>query len=367
MGAANQNFDSNANVAYLVYIPTAVFVVICPTLVALRFWTRLKHGGKIGADDYMTLIALMSTLLTCGFLFGSCQHGMGRHFATISDQEKIPTLKYFFMAQVTYKAAINLTKCCILLLYLRIFSIVRWFRMSCWAMLTIVAMYCAASVLVTIFQCNPISRAFNKAMPGTCMNNTKFWYANAGFSIATDIIILLLPMPLVYKLDVPRFQKIALMAVFAIGIFVVITSCLRITSLDILATSPDMTYDIANVMWTIIEPNLAVVCACLPILRPLVVKIFPALRSKGYSNKYASGQASKSRATAGSHHARSRNDWVAIEDSKSDGIHMASIQRSGSTAGSDETILGEARQSDGNGAGIQKTVEYTVEYSNKRS
>ncbi len=177
-----------------------------------------------------------------------------------------------------------------------------------------------------------------------------------------------MPMPLVYKLDVPRFQKIALMGVFAIGVFVVITSCLRITSLNILASSPDQTYDIANVMWTIIEPNLAVVCACLPILRPLIVKIFPALRSKGYSNKYASGPNSKSRATAGSH-ARNRNDWVAISDSKSDagGIHLTSIQRSGSNAGSEETILGAGHQADGSGARIKKTVEYSIEYSNKKA
>ena len=187
------------------------------------------------------------------------------------------------MAQITYKVSINLVKCCILLLYLRLFRIVRWFRWACWAILAAAIMYCIASVAVTIFQCRPLIRAFDKTVPGSCIDTAKFWYANAGFSIATDVIILLLPMPLVWKLEVPIAQKVALMAVFAIGVFVVITSCLRVTTLDILATTPDQTYDIANVMWTIVEPNVAVVCACLPILRPFIVKIFPMLRSKGYS------------------------------------------------------------------------------------
>lgn len=61
MGATDQNYDPNDNVAYLVYIPSIVFFVICPTLVALRFWTRIRHGGKLGADDYMTLVALVSS------------------------------------------------------------------------------------------------------------------------------------------------------------------------------------------------------------------------------------------------------------------------------------------------------------------
>src|SRR5690348_11141104 len=134
------------------------------------------------------------------------------------------------MAQVTYKAAINLVKCCILLLYLRLFNVVRWFRYSCWALLTAVGMYCTASILVTIFQCRPIIRAFDKDTPGTCIDTAKFWFANAGFSIASDVIILLLPMPLLWKLEVPRAQKYALMAVFTIGIFAVVTSCLRVTT-----------------------------------------------------------------------------------------------------------------------------------------
>jgi hypothetical protein len=37
-------------------------------------------------------------------------------------------------------------------------------------------------------------------------------------NIATDVTLLLLPMPLLSALQLPRMQKIALMGVFAIGI-----------------------------------------------------------------------------------------------------------------------------------------------------
>ncbi len=62
-----------------------------------------------------------------------------------------------------------------------------------------------------------IPRAWNKAIPGNCINITKNWYANAGFSIATDLIILMLPMFIIYSLQLPRSQKISLMFVFALG------------------------------------------------------------------------------------------------------------------------------------------------------
>ena len=296
------------------------------------------------------------------------------------------------MAQITYKAAINLTKCSILLLYLRIFNKIRWFKWACWFVLAAVAMYMTGSVLVTIFQCKPIRAAFDKTIADkVCVDNTQFWYANAGFSISTDVIILLLPMPLVYQLQVPWPQKAALTGVFALGIFVVITSCLRITTLDILAETPDQTYDIENVMWTIIEPNVAVVCACLPILRPFVVKLIPALKSKASYGKYGGsgyggsgyGYGSKSRMSrvnGNVSQSRDNADWVEIGGAKSDAMHMTAIQRSGSTAGSEDSILAQRNPQtvgatnnntagglvvDQGGDGIHKTVEYSIQYEKR--
>ncbi|KAK4454480.1 integral membrane protein, partial [Podospora aff. communis PSN243] len=384
--------DPNANNAYLVYIPSAVFVVICPILMGLRIWVRLRKGGKLGSDDWTAIVALIFTILTEGFLVASCQYGMGRHWATINKANRFETQKYFFMAQVTYKAAINLVKCCILLLYLRLFQVVRWFRIASWSLLAIVAIYCTASIAATIFQCTPVIRAFDKDTPGHCLDTAKFWFANAGFSIATDIIILLLPMPLVWKLEVPRTQKFALVAIFTVGIFVVITSCQRVTTLDLFATSPDHTYNIENVMWTIIEPNVAVVCSCLPILRPLVVKFIPGLRSKSigkYHGSYDTGGsapgyfrqgsgtgkqgsgAEKSRATMELPRGENRPDWVELSGVKSpQGLHRAAVHRPSSQTGSEEDML-VMKGSKGSGVGpggvgVQRTVEYSVQYSKER-
>lgn len=232
------------------------------------------------------------------------------------------------------------------------------------------ALYCVASVTATIFQCSPVEKAFNKNLPGTCIDNTRFWYANAGFSIATDVVILLIPMPLVHQLQIPKVQKIALVLVFALGGFVVITSCLRVTTIDIIANTTDITYDISSTMWTIIEPNVAVICACLPMVRPLIVRIFPKFMSKKSSgtNNFYTGQArgSRSLATAGTR-SKEQGDWIELRAGKSDG-NMASVHASVSLDnGSEESILAEGQrqhsgQSDSRVA-IQKTIHYSVEHS----
>ena len=120
------------------------------------------------------------------------------------------------MSQIFYKCSINLTKASILLLYLRLF-VQKPFRLMCWILLGFVVAYGIATTLVSTFQCTPVQRAWNKALPGHCVDTTIFWYANAGFSILGDIIILILPMPVIYSLKLRLNQKLSLMFVFALG------------------------------------------------------------------------------------------------------------------------------------------------------
>ncbi|CRK36689.1 hypothetical protein BN1723_020541, partial [Verticillium longisporum] len=70
----------------------------------------------------------------------------------------------------------------------------RWFRICCYVLVSIILAYMVATTASSIFQCSPISGAWDKSSKPTCIDLTKNWYANAGFSIATDILILLLPM-----------------------------------------------------------------------------------------------------------------------------------------------------------------------------
>ncbi|KAI1213372.1 uncharacterized protein F4807DRAFT_456715 [Annulohypoxylon truncatum] len=351
----------------MIYVPVAVFLAICPVVVGTRIWSRMGNGGKLGPDDYTILVALGCALASDGIMLAACHYGYGRHLTSLSPKYKYQAFKYFYLCQVTYKACINLTKASILLLYLRIFGNTKWLRWACRFVLTCVVMYCIASVTATIFQCTPVTKAFDKGLKGTCIDNGHFWYANAGFSIATDVIILTLPMPLVYALQIPNVQKAALIMVFALGVFVVITSCLRVTTIDLQATTPDPTYEIASTMWTIIEMNVAIVCACLPQIRPLVVKWFPKLmpayyNSREHSDKHTPCSSSSSSKPYLYHSNKSytkseENKWTRMNSGKTGlgGTNPPNLRNGNSSS--------EYTLQDDKGLHIHRTVQYTVEYS----
>lgn len=200
-----------------------------------------------------------------------------------------------------------MTKISILLLYTRLF-IKRWFLITCWAWIGIISAFTIGTVVSSICQCTPVQYAFDKDLGGTCIDMTAFWFANAAFNILTDLVIIVLPVPVISKLQLPLRSKIALCGVFAVGILYVlpapsislhktnpnsrstcITSILRITTLDIATSHLDTTWNsIGSSMWTVIESNLGIICACLPALRRPLGLIFPYIsgrvnRTWGYS------------------------------------------------------------------------------------
>jgi hypothetical protein len=109
-----------------------------------------------------------------------------------------------------------LTKSSILLLYLRIFVITP-FRRVAWVMLALVICWGVGSTFAAIFQCTPVRRVYNNSIEGHCISNTVVWYANGSFNIASDIVILLMPLFVIRSLKLGRRDKIGLILVFTIG------------------------------------------------------------------------------------------------------------------------------------------------------
>lgn len=184
-------------------------------------------------------------------------------------------------------------------------------------------------------------------------------------------------MYLVYQLHIPVQQKLALIVVFALGVFVLVTSILRITTIENISQS-DITYENFSTMWTIIEPNVAVLCACLPMIRPFLVKFFPKFMSRGTGNgpnsdnklKYGiATYGSKSNNTGAAGSQLRDREWLELGGRNPDTIHKTTVKRNDSLTGSDEEVMLEAAsrsiEQPREGGCIHKTMKYTVEYSSK--
>lgn len=82
----------------------------------------------------------------------------------------------------------------------------------------VVTLYGFWGLFGSIFLCVPVHSFWDKTVEGSrCMNQFAVWFSNAAINIVQDFVILLLPMPVLRRLSIPRRQKKALMIVFALG------------------------------------------------------------------------------------------------------------------------------------------------------
>ncbi len=136
--------------------------------------------------------------------------------------------------------SISLTKVSILFFYFRLFP-QKLYRTFLWAMMAFVFLTGFACSVAGIFQCNPIHKAWDTDVPGTCFDRPALFFANASLNIFQDFVIYLLPSPMLWNIQIPVRQRLALIGIFVVGGFVCIAGIIRIPTLRDAVSSTDPT------------------------------------------------------------------------------------------------------------------------------
>ena len=74
-----------------------------------------------------------------------------------------------------------------------------------------------AVIVSIVLICRPLSKAWDPTQPGVCENTLRSLVAISSINMATDLIIILLPMPMVWRLQMARRRKTELTLIFAFG------------------------------------------------------------------------------------------------------------------------------------------------------
>ncbi|EKJ74894.1 hypothetical protein NXS19_008599 [Fusarium pseudograminearum] len=277
--------------------PWTVEVVVSMTLLALvscglRLYSRHLKAQKLWWDDYVILFSMAWNLVVVGFIFAMHSCGMGLHADKVPLDQIVMMAKWLVVAEVLYAWNLGWTKLSLLLMYYRIFR-VPYFKKMAWIVGTFVFAWVITITFLFIFICVPVAKLWYPTLPGHCINQVGTWIANAASTIFTDVVILCLPIPPIWKLQLGRSEKLGLTAAFAIGSFVVFASSYR-TSVLFTYSDKDPSYTLApTVGWTEIEMSAGIVSANLPTMLPVlrIVAKFTGLSS--FASTIRSGQRSK--------------------------------------------------------------------------
>ncbi|KAK0741849.1 hypothetical protein B0T21DRAFT_306114 [Apiosordaria backusii] len=232
-------------------------------------------GGKFEVDDWVMVIVVGLYIAFEAIGCTAATTAFGVDIWTVDANVLGTSLKLFYMGETFYLAILALTKISILCFYLRIFPNPT-FRIVTFVVMTWVSLSGVIFVFCQIFQCVPIPYIWEgwrkgEFGPFTCLDINTLGYTTAAFSIAQDIVILVMPLPLLIKLNVSLRSKIGIIVMFSLGIFVLITSCVRLWALYNFGDSVNPTWDYTNALiWTGLEVGVSIIVTSLPAIRVLL-------------------------------------------------------------------------------------------------
>ncbi|KAL0475036.1 hypothetical protein QR685DRAFT_434165 [Neurospora intermedia] len=272
-------------------IVTAWLVPVFPAIfVCARFYTTRRILKSKPKENWYILVALIFSLLFSVSVTIQTQYGLGRHLDDLPDFKNTYT-KYLLISAFgvtsTYPIANFFTKFSILSFYLR-FTTSRGFTYTVYFTIALVFAFNFVGATGVLYWCQPIDTFWKHWEGGKCVESDTWYISLLGINVVTDVIILLLPIFIIRPLRVAFAQKVAIGAILGTGGFVLGVSLFRfiLTILD--REDEDRTWRLAfNYIWgqshtldrnSIVEMNVAIICACMPCLRPLLVRVFPRVR-----------------------------------------------------------------------------------------
>jgi hypothetical protein len=172
----------------------------------------------------MIIALLFAILLSTSCLLGE-RFGLGKHLWNLdSDLMALPAdvariTKILYGCYLSYSSAITFTKLSIIATYLRLFPPGGSLRWMVYTVGTVVLSFWITSIFAIIFTCVPVQAAWDYTITNArCFGVVRYFYVAAGFNIATDLLLCLLPMPTFWALSMPRSQRLILCMLFGIGI-----------------------------------------------------------------------------------------------------------------------------------------------------
>lgn len=159
----------------------------------------------------------------------------------------------------------------------------QWQRRVIWIVTTIYTIYATAFAFVAVFQCGIPTNFLIKEAVGICIKDDVLQplnYVHASLNAISDWTFAFLPIFVLWNSQMPRSAKISAGLLLSLGAVGSIISLVRIAYIPGLKTGPAFFTDAINIgVFSLIEPAMGLIAACLATLRPLFKNMVGKVRS----------------------------------------------------------------------------------------
>ncbi|CAO2652984.1 Nn.00g023950.m01.CDS01 [Neocucurbitaria sp. VM-36] len=258
-------------------VPMWICLMLSVALIAARLALRRFRAQGFTRGDYWCLgaaVCIMGRLLANHFLllYGSTR--------ILSSQRRIelldPALHAELYKVVTGSKLVLATrsllicvlwclKMAVLDLLARLIMKMPYERKVLYVFWTALAVTFTASIVTVFVECHPLKRHWQiNPDPGNCVVGNIWLFTYEISNILTDVLLMALPFSLILSVKIPTMQRLRLLFLFSIGIFLIAVSIMRIM------LGKNSRIQSAHTMWASLEILFAVIVAVTPTIYALV-------------------------------------------------------------------------------------------------
>ncbi|MCJ1444783.1 MAG: hypothetical protein MMC23_005285 [Stictis urceolatum] len=339
----------------------SIFIFLDVLAVGARLWARQIKRKPLEFNDYSIVIALIVMMARTGNEIAMVVHaGFGLHGTEIMERFGPNTLfdfgKMSFANDILWLFLVTVVKLSALDLYTRIFRQPIFVKVT-WLVFGICALAGTAFTFVRAFICRPVGMNWDLSLAkegGICGDLNTMYLALATIDLVLDLLVVFLPLPVIWTLQMAFSKKIAISIIFGLGAAICCITAVRLKFINEIDVT-DITFSQVKFnIFAALEPLLGIINACLPVLPPVFAKFWS-------SSAFMSAR----RRTAGN--SAPENQFKKGYGAKSSGLVSTTSTGRPFERLEDEYPLTSVQHNALKNGGIQVSTQWDVEYSSNKS
>lgn len=220
--------------------------------------------------------AIQITLVT------TFDYGKAKANIPIETQNSLWPVRLTYINQIVFKLTTPLCKLSLCLIYRAMCStstdrISRLTRLAIWATIYLIIGAYSSAFLVSIFQCTPIDKTWNKKTNGICIDLVAFRMSTAVFNVITSVLVIAIPIPTLVRVKKQRPEVKQLIGLILLGLVHTSLTIARFIIMfypdPLTRTEPQYTHVFSNVL-AVVEMHTGILVATLVVMRPAFQSIY---------------------------------------------------------------------------------------------
>ncbi|KAK2058249.1 hypothetical protein LY76DRAFT_616619 [Colletotrichum caudatum] len=265
--------QSVSNLVKVIWGVNLTAFILVGLAVPLRVIVRCTVTRNFFSDDVLVIVAAIFTFGICSLLPVAIDFGLGQHSSDIESAVSVDDtknlLQLLFIANTLYPCAIAFARLSVVCSFLRL-TAERNARWVLFATAALIGAFALASVFAVIFQCKPISAAWDTTVSSaSCYPFLDFLQASTAINIAIDALLCIMPLAYFWRMQISLREKILLTVLFAFAGLSCVAATVKLIYLQLLSQA-DAPYNWTSwVLCSIAECTIGIVCSSVPPIIPL--------------------------------------------------------------------------------------------------